>query len=220
MEARQPPARARDVRPTIVTVPGGTRLWRVHSRDREEIFESGPHVGPFGGGRFDSNETCRYSFSYLGLEEDTALCERLLRGLPTDPAGVRLLPRRAVAGRRLRAVRLRWDLRLLSLRTGAELAGVYADEWLVHADAAEYPKTRAWGHWLREQVPGVDGFVWASKRNMGGSAVILFGDQCRGAVEWDTDWPGLDLDDEAGAAELRRRLAPYRVTLRPPRRPA
>jgi len=217
--ARQPPARARDVRPTMVRVPGGTRLWRVHPRGREDVFETGPHVEPFGGGRFDSNESFRYSFTYLGMEPDTALCERLLRGLPADAAGARLLPRREVAGRQLRAVRLRRDLELLSLRTGPELAGVYADEWLVHCDAAEYPKTRAWGHWLREQVPDAEGFTWASKRNLAGSAVILFGDRCRDAVEWDAGVAPLDLDDEAGAVELRRRLAPYRVTVRPPRRP-
>ena len=200
-------------------MPGGTRLWRVHPRGREDIFETGPHVEPFGGGRFDSNESFRYPFAYLGMEPDTALCERLLRGLPTDAAGARLLPRREVAGRQLRAVRLRRDLELLSLRTGPELAGVYADEWLVHCDAAEYPKTRAWGHWLREQVPDAEGFTWASKRNLAGSAVILFGDRCRDAVEWDAGVAPLDLDDEAGAVELGRRLAPYGVTVRPPRRP-
>lgn len=214
-----PPSRirSRHLDPVFAELATGTTAWRVHHRAWDDVFNPHPHVEPFGGGRFDSNQSYRYPFSYLALDSQTALSERLLRDLPYGDTGGRVLPRSTVNGRRLRAVRTTRPITLLDLRTGPALSAVCADEWLIHCGPAEYPKTRAWGHWLREQVPAAEGFIWPSKRNVGGTVTILFGDMCRGAVGWDGTRPGLDLDDRPGAAELDDRLRPYRVTVRPPR---
>jgi hypothetical protein len=214
-----PPSRIRrdDVHAEFVTLAAGTRAWRVHRRDAAELFNPHPHVEPFGGGRFDSNLSYRYPYSYVGLEPQTALTENLLRAVPFQDNGGRVLPPAAVKGRRLITVRTTHAVTLLDLCSSTALASVYADEWLIHCEPVDYPKTRAWGHWLRELVPSAMGFIWPSKRNVGGRAVILFGDRCPGALEWDAAQAVLELDDRDGVAELNERLRPYRATVRRPR---
>jgi hypothetical protein len=218
MAGNAPPTRVRNIRPTLVNLPAETTTWRVQLRRYPDVFNSRPHVEPFYGGRFDSNQSFRYPFSYLGQDRETALVERLLRDLAYRHGGDRLLPRSTVNGRRLRAVRTMRPIKLLSLCSGADLSGVYADEWLIHSEPVNYPMTRAWAHWLREQVPEAEGFIWPSRLNVGGTAIILFGDQCRGAVQWHDSEPAIELDDDAGTAWLNDVLRPYRVTVRPPRR--
>jgi hypothetical protein len=209
--------RRADVQPEFVTLDAGTPAWRVHHRATAGFFNPGPHVEPFGGGRFDSNQAHPYSYSYLGLEPATALTEYLLRAVPFRDNGSRVLPRATVRGRRLITVRTTQPITLLDLCSSKALAGVFADEWLIHCEPADYPRTRAWGHWLRDRVPTAMGFVWPSKRNVGGRAVILFGDRCSDPLEWDQAQPVLEMDDPNGVAELNDRLRPYRATIRPPR---
>ena len=206
-----PPALSPQLRPEWVPVAAGTQFWQVQRDQRETPFTLIPHVEPFGGGRFDSNQAHRYPFSYLASEPDTALCETLLRSVPFADRTNRILPYEVVRDRTLRAVRTVVDLRLIGLRTTRELAGVCADEWLIHAEPRDYPYTRGWAHWLRAQLPAADGLVWPSRRNLGGTALILFGDRCPAAVDWDADEPALDLDGEDGRKVLNQRLEPFRA---------
>jgi hypothetical protein len=216
MAIQAPPPAVDRLDPELLAVPAGTTLWRVHLDRFPALFNSKPVVEPFGGGRFDSNQLNRYPFCYLAYEQDTAVCERLLRSVPFSDRGTdRLLPHSAVAGRTLRAVHTTADLALLSLRSTQALAKVYADEWLVQADPLEYPYTRGWAHWLRPRVLDADGFVWPSRRNLGTVAVILFGDRCQTAVDWHPNEPVIHLDGADGLKALNQRLAPYRLTVAP-----
>jgi hypothetical protein len=219
MPASAPPRGSQPV-PNLVTLPAGTTLWRVHRRaQKDAIFREKPTAEPFGGGRFESNETHPYPYCYLAYEDTTALCETLLRSLPYRNGGDRLLLRSAVKGRQLVPVETLHELSLLSLMTGADLAAVCTDEWLIHAEQPDYPKTRSWAHWLRGKVPHAQGMVWPSKRNIGGTAVILFGDRCLDAIRWAAAAP-VNLDDDRGAQLLSHQLAPFRVVLRPRRGPS
>jgi len=202
--------------PRFATIRAGTTFWRIQHDRYPDIFNPRPHIEPFGGGRFDANQLNRYPFCYLAFDPRTALCERLLRSLPFPAGGAdRVLPFAAVDGRSLRAVRTIAELRLLGLRDTQELARVHADEWLVQAEPHDYPYTRGWAHWLRPRAPEADGFVWPSRRNLSSFVLVLFGDRCEKALEWDPREPAVDLDSSAGIARLNRELAPYRVTVGP-----
>ena len=71
-----------------------------------------------------------YSFLYAADDDATAVSEVLLRDLPLDERGARLLPRA-----RLRNLRIGWlttnrDLQLVDLRSGRDLAAIGQDTWL------------------------------------------------------------------------------------------
>jgi hypothetical protein len=199
-------------------VPAGTRLFRVHRRKRAATaFAPVVARSPFGGGRFDSLPGDEYPFFYAAFNERTALAEVLLRDIPFDEHGFRILPRAAIKTRRLSRIETTVDLTLLSLCSGTDLAAVCQDAWLIHAEQTEYAKTRHWAGWLRRQAPWADGFVWPSKRDVGEQALILFGDRCDpdalGAAG-----PVVDLDGPSGEKWLNDKLADYRIIVRPSKR--
>jgi RES domain len=216
MPLAPPPARATTA-PRLATLPVGTRLWRVHSRNRSAAaFKPVVSDALFGGGRFDSTPEDRFPFLYAASDTETALLETLVRSIPFDDHGHRLIRRASVAGCRISALRVTQDLKLVSLVTMQELADACQDEWLVQADPAEYPQTRRWGHWLRSQAPWAHGLRWPSRRNLGHHAMILFGDRCPGGSLGEEPGSAVDLDDGPGAGWLNAQLTPYRIRIKPP----
>ncbi|MFJ5926209.1 RES family NAD+ phosphorylase [Kitasatospora sp. NPDC092948] len=204
--------------PTRVTLPAGTPLYRLHaSRRGAAEFNPNPAHCLYGGGRFDATRCDRFGFLYAASTPESAVCESVLRSVPFDPAGApRLVPRAAVRGRRLSFLRPTADLDLVSLMTGRDLAAVAQDSWLVQAEAAEYPFTRDWGHWIRAHTaPWAQGFVWPSKREPGDRVVVLFGDRCEAAVLEETGTPAVDFDTPDGAARLDELLQPYHARVAP-----
>ncbi|WP_335980676.1 RES family NAD+ phosphorylase [Streptomyces sp. CA2R106] len=204
--------------PTPVVLPAGTLLHRVHGSHRPaDGFNPRPAHCLYGGGRFDATSCDRYGYLYAGLSTAAAVCETLLRSLPFDPAGgPRLLPRRAVEGRRLSALRLTAELRLLPLVSARDLAAVHQDTWLVHAEAQEYPYTRDWAHWLRRQAgPWAQGLLWSSKREPADRSVVLFGDRVPAHVLGAEEEDVVDFDTDEGRAWLDAVLQPYVVRLAP-----
>jgi hypothetical protein len=144
--------------------------------------------------------------------------------LPADDRGTRALTRAAVQGQRISAVVLTSDLTLVSLITGADLAAIGQDAWLITCGAKEYAQTRGWGHWLRRQATWACGFAWTSARNMGGTAIILFGDRCAAsfggnyqqALLYDVPPLSVDLGDKIGAEYLTERFKAHRIGIAPP----
>lgn len=213
-----PPTRYKGT-PCTYTLPAGTVLHRVHGRDRLAAgFNPAVADMHFGGGRFDPTIEDKYPYLYAASTERTALAEALLRSLPFNESGIRILPRAMVKGRRISAMVVAAEMRLLALLTTTHLAAVGQDEWLVHADPPEYGKTRRWAHWLRQQAPSAHGMIWPSKRDLGEKALILFGDRCQPDHLRPASLPSYDLDDRAGTEWLKDMLADYRVTIFPPRR--
>jgi len=212
-----PPASNYDGMPSRCVLPAGTELYRVHRQNRAGV-EFSPVVARmlYGGGRFDPVSEDKYPYLYAAFSARTALAEVLLRSLPFNDRGTRLLPRAAVKERRLSSVTLTTEMTLLALTTSTELAAIGQDEWLVQADPSAYPQTRDWARWLRHQAPWAQGLVWLSKRDVGEKAVILFGDRCQPGDLRPGDQPPVDLDDDLGHKWLNEILAGYRVTLRPP----
>ena len=218
MPLSSPPASA-TVTPHRIRVPAGAHLWRVHRKHRTAAdFKSVESDAVFGGGRFDSTADDRYSYLYAAHEPHTALLETLVRGIPFNDAGSRLIRRAAIADYRISALEPTRDLVLISLFSTADLAAVCQDGWLIHSPPSDYPQTRRWGHWLRSQAAWAQGLAWPSGRDIGRQAVILFGDRCRDGALCPVQRTEQDLDDAAGARWLNEQLAPYRISVRLPAR--
>jgi hypothetical protein len=202
-----------------VVLAAGTWLWRVHNKTRScSDFKSAGSDPHFGGGRFDGTTADPYPYLYAAAELQTALLETLVRGVPFNDRGSRLIRRAAITDCRISAFGLTQDLTLLSLLTTPDLAAACQDEWLVHASPADYPQTRRWAQWLRSQAPWAQGLAWPSRRDLGRSAVMLFGDRCPGGALQPEAGSAVDLDDAEGARWLNTHLGPYRISVKPPAR--
>jgi RES domain len=217
MPRAEPPSSS-PAKPVLVPVPAGAQLWRVHPRDYAAAqFNTQLASDLFDGGRFDGTVADPFPFLYAGAEQQTALLETLVRGIPFDEHGRRLIRRVTVAGRCISLLRVTRTLRLVSLLSTEHLAAACQDEWLVQADPLDYPQTRRWASWLRGQAGTADGIVWPSRRNLGHQAFVLFGDRCADALEVARE-PAVDLDDADGATWLNDMLAPCRIGIRQPAR--
>jgi RES domain len=200
-------------------LPARTQLWRVHGKHRScTEFKAVTADRYFGGSRFDSTPDDPYPYLYAARDQQTALLESLVRGIPFNDKGERLIRRVAVSDLRISALVTTADLTLISLLTTADLAAACQDEWLVQTPASEYPQTRRWAQWLRAQAPWAQGLVWPSVRDVGGRALVLFGDRCGADALQALPGAGVNLDDVAGAEWLNQRLAPYRISIRPAQR--
>jgi len=213
--ARPPTGASASPRPAVLAA--GIWLWRVHRRYRSAAdfkdVRSDPH---FGGSRFDSTPMDPYPYLYAAPEPQTALLETLVRGIPFDDSGRRLIRRSAVAGHRITAISPVQDLRLISLLTTADLAAACQDEWLILTASTNYPQTRRWGQWLRSQATWAQGMIWPSVRDLGHRSLVLFGDRLTSGALQIVPGTSTDLDDARGTAWLNKMLAPYRVSVRAP----
>jgi hypothetical protein len=224
--------------PQYVSLPAGSFLWRVVVRSPSPSLSGGPTESLFGqgatepdvdgarwGGRFDPTADDPHPHCYAALDDLTALCEVLLRDVGFD-APLRYLPRQNVAGRTLVLLETLNPLWLVSLLEAADLAAARQDTWLIHAESADYARTRLWGQWLRGSA-GPDragppaGMMWPSKRQPTGRVVVFFGDRCEDAVVRSA-FGERRLDDNAGLAWLNRRLSLLNTRVAPlaSRRPA
>ena len=217
-----PPPPLYDGTPNRYLLSRGTCLWRLHGRKYgAQAFKDLPSDQLFGGGRFDATAADPYPFCYVALDEITAVAETMFRELPWNEHGYRRLPRPAVEHRQLSGLTLTCDLALVSLISSQDLAAVAQDEWLVTVKGPEYAQTRGWAQWIRQQASWAYGLVWSSLRDRGGLSIVLFGDRC--AATFGSKYErtllheipelAVDLDDDAGAEWLNRRLEPYRTAV-------
>src|SRR6202040_1262973 len=103
---RQGPPRIYRGTPNAYTLNAHERLWRVHSRCYEAAqFNPRCSDEHFGGGRFDGTKSDPFTFFYAGETQPTALAEVFLHDdLRFNEYGYRVLPRRAIRGRRISAL--------------------------------------------------------------------------------------------------------------------
>jgi hypothetical protein len=213
-----PPPGVTRTSPNSLVLTAGTLLWRVHKKYRSgSDFKLAGADAHFGGGRFDSTAADPYPYLYAAPEPQTALLETLVRGIPFNDRGSRLIRRAAITGYSISAFRPAHDLTLISLLSGPDLAAACQDEWLVQASPPDYPQTRRWAQWLRTQASWAQGLAWPSRRDLGQHAVVLFGDRCPDGFRPE---PGVsvELDDADGAKWINAQLLPYRISVRPPPR--
>ena len=179
MSPSQSPPTQYEGTPSLFRLPAETVLTRLHSA-QFEVTDFNPTVAQdaIQGGRFDGTPQDEYAFLYAASDDATAVSEALLRDIPIDERGARLLP-----ASRLRELRIGWlrttrELQLVSLRSGVDLAAVGQDTWLTTAAAADYAMTRRWATAIREWAPWAQGFTWRTHREPAGFAYVLFADRC------------------------------------------
>lgn len=197
-------------------LPAGTILRRVHGAYPAHAFNRTPRPSLLSGGRFDSLDGS-YAYTYLGQDDDAAIAETICRDLPLD-AGMRLVPRARVRGRRITSVEVTRPLRGLVLH-GPALAHVGAGLWLTKSDADQYLMTRAWAARLLAWFPDVDAFVYRCRHDEDRLSWVLFDDAQTGrgrAVGALSALPdSVPLADPPGLTTLLRVLANHNATIEP-----
>ena len=199
----------------------GTRLTRVHS-SAFGLLQFNPTIAhnKLRGGRFDATDDDPFAFLYAASDDRTALSEALLRDLPPTDRGARVLPQAQIADSRIGWLAATVDLRLVSLRSGLDLAVLGQDTWLTTGPARDYALTRRWAAAIRRWAPWCAGLTWRSRREPDGFAFVLFADRCPPdcLVEVTEDAPlPIDqrrLDQGLGKRYLEQILLGYRVVLR------
>ncbi|KOV29847.1 hypothetical protein ADK60_17070 [Streptomyces sp. XY431] len=215
------PSPAARATPHLDVLPAGTVLHRVHSAAYPATsFNPNPSDTHYEGGRFCSyqGDGSHLPYLYAGFSERTAVMETLVRGIPFDERGWRRIRRASVRGRVLSRIETTCDIPLVGLMTLDQLAAVHQDEWLIHSTPDAYPHTRRWAAWIRGQAPEALGLRWPSKRDLGGSACILYEHDAATPLVKPVDPAPVPLDTAEGAALLNLLLAPARTHVDPPRR--
>ena len=171
------------------------------------------------GGRFDATPRDEFGFLYAAGDDATAISETLLRDLPIGDYGERLLPHRGLEHLRISWLRTTFDMELVSLRSGHDLAKVGQDTWLTASPATEYVMTGRWASAIRTWAPWAAGITWRSHREPEGFAYVFFGDrQAEGRFEELTKGLPVTVGDQSlagGSARLHVEgiLTSYRVAL-------
>ncbi len=219
--ADSPPPKKLNGIPTKVVLPAGAVLARVHSTSfKPDAFNPNATDSHWGGGRFDGTPLDPFPFLYAASTDPAAVAEVLLRDLPTNNTGARLLPAAATVDRRISWIEATVDLPVVSLRNGIDLAAIGQDTWLVHTEANDYGKTRRWASAIRQWAPDAVGIVWRSKREPNADVFVFFGDRCPAAsLATKTTGTALAatdnfLDRGQGRQYLLSILEAYRVTMR------
>ena len=180
-------------------------------------FNPRPAGNAIGGGRFDATVEDPFPFLYAANDEATAISEVLLRDIPVDAGGARLLPKARIKGLQISWLRIETDLELVSIRSGADLAAVGQDSWLT-ATTSEYDSTCQWCAAIRAWAPRACGMTWRSLREPDGFAFIFLVTAAPKGVSRNTRSicpPADDRELESGPAHqyLRLILARYLVAI-------
>lgn len=210
-----------ELRPNHYVIPAGTELWRVH-QSKYAPNQFSPKLADihFGGGRFEGTLLDPYHSLYLADTPLTALAESVLRSRPFElPVGMRRIPYSTVRRRSLSGLRTRYELDLVSLIDGKDLAAVCQDSRLLE-DESNYAKARRWSSEIRAQAPDAMGLIWESRRDRSQLALVLFHDrfeQCDGEpLEVLPDRGIPDLGSQEGVKKANEILAPLRAMISEP----
>jgi len=175
---QEPPAQYAGT-PHQFLLPAGTTLTRIHSAVFG-VTQFNPSIAQddLRGGRFDATPNDEYAFLYAAEDDATAVSEVLLRDLPIDDYGARLLPYAGLSQLSISWLRTTLDLAIVGLRSGRDLAAIGQDTWLTASPAAEYAMTRRWASAIRGWAPWASGLTWRSHREPEGFAYVFFADRC------------------------------------------
>lgn len=190
------PAGAPPLAPLLVTLPAGSRLFRVYPSFLEATDFN---LGHGAGARFhflSGADGAPVPSLYAAETQDAALAESIFHDVSLRPQALRILPLRKVAGRMLGALGTRRDLELVQLHDVAlERLGLEPSE-LTSSPPSTYPRTRAWGQALHD-AGAAAGLVWMSRQFNSAKACTFFGDRVFSG-DFERVGPALPLDRRPG----------------------
>jgi len=175
-------------------LPHKARVWyRVHPFDAA--------TGKYGAAAFNDSGLGLARFSplrnpatgkpiatiYAGSSVNVAIMEVVLHNVPSPSTGyLHDLQRDYDAKLILSRVRTP-ALSLVNLTaTGLKAAGLSVTD-MFDGDERDYARTQAWALWIWQNMPGVQGLHWMSKRDNRDEVVMLFGDQIKTGFKDDND---------------------------------
>lgn len=179
-----PPDEGVQFRVSVVTLPVGSRWWRVHRGSDPLRYSIAPTHGGRIGNRFDPMAPPFSSVEvlYAAQGREAAVCETVLRWQDAV-AGPQPIPRSMLRDRALSCIRLRRELKLIELcalvlhPVRESLPGIVPEN-IVLADWSSYGATRVWASRLREQAgDDVAGLLWMSRQYNTARCVVLWRDR-------------------------------------------
>lgn len=169
-----PPADLASRKLSLVVVPAGTELFRIHSAAHDPLF-LGPAKGSPPRSRWDA-PTGEFGVCYLAEQSHVAFAETLLH-----KPGDTLIEEVDLASRSLAHVRVTRDLRLVGFH-GPGLARMGAT---ASAATGPYAVSRAWSLSIHEHPASSDGIRYRARHDDDGFAIALF-DRAADTLEIET----------------------------------
>lgn len=155
----------------------GLRFTRIH-RDGVaptdfRIIGEGVANGRFRGFRFDATGNATYGVLYAATDDDTAVCETLIRVDATldEPVEVNRL---SLEDRQVSWFSSVGPLALVDL----DHSSINNNRILTSGPETDYPQTQKWAVAIRRAVPEAHGFFWSSRFNSAGNAFVFFEGPC------------------------------------------
>ncbi len=156
----QPPADISSRSPLIFTLTEGTRLCRIHRRDKDPIF-----FGRTLDNRFNSPDGT-YGVLYAGLDEFCAFIETL-----GQETGVAIVTRASLEERHLSYLTVTRTLKLIDLATSGGLARIGADGRLL---TGSHDIAQRWSAALRAHPDQPHGILYPARHDVARRACALF----------------------------------------------
>lgn len=185
------PIPRRRLDPVIVTLPAGTRLWRVHAGTSAPLeFSVSSRETRFG--PLSASDGARIPIWYGASDEEGAVFESVFHDVPIGAAHPQVLYAE-FAARLLSPLVTTSELRLVDLTSeGLRRLRVQRTQ-LIETTSKQYPRTRKWAEALRESDPESAGLWWVARLHDTSQAVVLFGDRVA---------PGAIIEDESALAPI------------------
>ena len=164
--------------PGLVILEAGTRLHRIHNRQRTASTFNPCRGGPT---RFapitDEDGQCVPSL-YMGSTFDSVAYETLLHEIPARTKQ-RTLPAAVLGDRAHTRLDADRDITLAALRAPELAKWNISRTALIESSPKLYKETAAWAKAIHDQFPDVEGLVWTSSRCDPEDAYLFFGDRVR-----------------------------------------
>ncbi len=172
------PAPRQPLDPLTITLPAGTRLWRVHSGGPLAFSVSARETrfGPL-----SSSRGATVPIWYGASDEPGAIFESVFHDVPVGAPNPRVLYTE-FAARLLSPLVTTSELRLIDLTSeGLRRLGVRRTD-LIESTSDQYPSTREWAQALHETDAKAAGLFWVARQHDTSRAVLLFGDRLPAAA--------------------------------------
>ena len=170
------PAPTSPLRATMMTLPKGQLLERVHpDRFGATVF----NPGAVGNARFSpirDDTGATIPTLYAGTTLDCALLETIFHDVPYT-AGFKSIDKARLTSQVHSTIETHSDLTLVELTTVALRRLGVSRPQLIETEKDRYPQTRLWAEALYREFPEAQGLMWVSRQDDTARAYVFFGDR-------------------------------------------
>ena len=164
--------------PGLVILEAGTRLHRIHNRQRRASTFNPCQGNPTRFAPITGEDGHCVPSLYGGSAFDSVACETLFHDIPVRAKG-RTLPEGRLSDRAHTRLDADRDITLAALRAPELARWNISRTALIESSPKLYRQTAAWAKAIHDQFPDVEGLVWTSNRCDPEDAYLFFGDRVR-----------------------------------------